>query len=242
MLAKLKEYFSREEQVPSEEFLWEACNACPYTPDISLLERYEAQCVFIADDLMSSFKNHSILRPFVIEEGGHAFTRDNFLMWKKSLGLESFPIPVVSKPSDTSIVHWMPKPARIKGELYLIHPQGFIELDKHRLNGVQFYRKRIRLVLPYQRVKQNAAVIGRDGKYLLSKTELALNNPEEAPVVLTERKYHNPSAWMYIGREEFWNDQFDAGWSGLTKVSMFRPKDVNIGTEYYHFTKYEQKE
>lgn len=219
--------------------LWEAQNEIQFSPDIAWLEQYQTQLVFVVDDLQSHFKNHSLMSDGLCAGLGHAFTRDPFLMWKKPLGLESFPIPIVPNANNTSIVRWYPKPAIIKGELYAIRPYAFLALDKHRANGVQFQRRRIRLNYPFHEVKKSDDPIFDPNKTALSRTELKLHQR----IFLSERWYANPSAWMYIGREDYWSNQFGESEydAKLKTVRTFAPKDRTLGPEFTQFTRYEIK-
>lgn len=201
-----------------------------YTPDKLWLEKHEWCLVFFYDD----GSRKSLLGEDAMFKGG-AFTKDhNFVMWKKRLGTESFPIPldgadrVYDGPGITSRPMWKMggnevRPGirgRIKGSLYAVRPKQFWNgLDKHYFNGLEFTRQRVRVLIPY-RVQQGH--MGVDHNEFVQEVR----------------------AWMYVGVKDYWHKQLDGGLM-FTPVGAFAPKNQysdgrRIGI-YYCYTRLEDE-
>ncbi len=238
MFETVKKMFLSKSDLPSAAFIHEANNECQYTPDIAYLERYEMQLIFVADDLKSPFPAHELIKRGMAVGLGRCFTRDQFLMWKKPLGLESFPIPIPAREDNVSPVNWWPKPAKIKGELYAIYPFAFKQLDAYRRNGVQFVRNRIRLSYAYREVKKLHLPKSLEA---VSKTELNMYYKDNPKVGISDILFHHPSAWMYSGREAYWDHQFgDTAYdSQLQPMKTYLPNNGGFVSEYYEFTRNE---
>lgn len=149
----------------------------PYTPDLPALEQRERHWVFICCDLKLRLP-----RDYMIErepDVSSAFTEKSFVMWKKKLGNQSYPIPLENTFDDPFGQH---PPLRIQGELYLLTPSQIILLDNLRLNGVEFERKRVKIIVPFRK--------GRLYKTFTKRVE----------------------AWMYIGRSSYWDELIDGGY------------------------------
>lgn len=160
-----------------------------HTPDLWKLEQFAFQNIFVSDDLMTGKKHHSIIKDAAYSgEPIHpvCYTFDKFTFFKKDLGEHSFPVSLPWDYRPTSHLRWPVVPARVKGELYTIRPKSFIELDKLRLNGVQFHRQRVRVVLPYREVRF-------DKKHILPN--------------ITDDYILTTTAWMYVGAPKYWDDQ-----------------------------------
>ena len=187
-----------------------------HTPDLWRLEQYELQLLFVCDEMQPSHTKNTKLQGGI--ELGTAYTEDNFQMYKKRLGKESFPIPM-EQNGDTSkdtIFTGLPK-TTIKGELFAIRPEQFISLDKYKENRLNFLRKRVSLYIPYREVSWN----------------------KEQGVVTSEEIVKSPvKAWMYVGNPEFWNGQWDNGYLFLP-VRTFSHKHPVKHLRYYSYTKLE---
>jgi Gamma-glutamyl cyclotransferase, AIG2-like len=160
------------------QLMREAYHETYFTPDMVTLEKYQFQLLFIYDRMMHNYPEHML-----IEEHGvqlpTAFSLPEFSLWKHELGLESYPVAIRTRHKEI-----LCPTARVKGELYAMRPYQFLELDKHRLNGVEFIRERVQLVVPYHSAR-NPGIQCLQGI----------------------------KAWMYVGNPDYWNDQLDGGFS-----------------------------
>lgn len=187
-------------KVPTGEWLQWASDFAKHTPDYCTLQEKEFHHIFVADDMKAGFPNRHLLGPHSVRRSV-AFSNDHFSFWKKNLGEKSFPVPILNvSPKNTVQFHpWAEQrgapPARIKGELWLIRPRAFIDLDNHRLNTIQFYRKRIFVAVPFQ-----------DQEFLKERDP---NSFSGRAITVTAEHIKGVWAWMYIGVPEYWGDQID---------------------------------
>lgn len=168
-----------------------------YTKDYLWLESKEWHLFFVCDDLMRRHSRHEKFMKEDTEYKAGAFTEsDEFSMWKKKVGTESFPIPLIGyrwsaptmveqKDETRTKISIMElnatRTGRIKGELYLVRPSVLVNLDKYRENGVQFTRKRTKILVPYR--------------------------PQEGSTTVNDEEFiHQVKAWMYIGELDYWQD------------------------------------
>lgn len=210
-----------------------------HTPDLSVLEQYEYQLLFVYDEMQKDHRVHSMIKEHSLHQSSLAscYTVPLFTMWKKNLGLASFPIPLDARGQD--IYHsWFeneddPKPkiegeiaakffaraARIKGELYAVRPYQIHEIDKYKQNREHFLRRRVKLILPYKQV-----VWTRE-------------RPEgyQKCIVVSPLRQTEVWAHMYVGVDKFWREELD---HRFTPVRTFVPKTRWLG-RYYDFSKLE---
>jgi hypothetical protein len=190
----------RKEVVHTVPLSWveRATRENPFTPDIQSLERYVDCLVFLYNEAMEGFRaNASVL--YGSQSIVPAYTLDsNLSLWNKNLGKAGFPIALSgikkcssSNLSSTKELHkqspWKlddVTPGRIKGELHLVTPVSIKRLDEYVLNGVQFERKRVRVLVPN----------------LLTK-------PDGSKV----QSVHVVRAFFYQGIRDYWYDQLDCG-------------------------------
>lgn len=107
---------------------------------------------------------------------------------------------------------------RIKGELHAIRPHLFWEvLDKKYFNGIEFRRERVKLIRPYHLQEKGVTI---DHNEFIAETR----------------------AHMYVGINEYWLDQIDAGYL-YSPVKTFSPKvklaDGHILGDYYCYSRLE---
>ena len=77
-------------------------------------------------------------------ELGTVFTKDKFALVKRTIGYDSYPIPMVESPFSAPELS-------VRGELRLIPTDKLIELDTERKNGVKFQRRIVTVTMPYRR-------------------------------------------------------------------------------------------
>jgi hypothetical protein len=214
--------------LPDPEWLWRVYEATKFTPDIARLEEYEWQLIFVADGLKKDHVHHHRLGerlPRMIP----AFTQKNFHFWQPQAPFID-PVPLEVPEGYTNMMPFFPPVAKIKGEVYAIRPQTFMDLDRMNQNGVEFFRRRIRLVVPYRKV-----VFLRDHNLdpsfgvqeLLSRSEYtgsSIKTSEELTCILR--------AWMYIGKPEFWDPMISAyDWG---PVEHYNSNKRRWAETYYH--------
>lgn len=178
--------------VPSEFDLEGYHYYAEYTPDIALLEQKMTHLLFVYDRMQERHSDHCLISEYCCPMG-KAFTKKNFVMFKRNRGIESYPVALEGSEE-------LPSKAPIKGELYLIQTPRFIELDTYKRNGVQFVRKRVALTFPHRIIKQTK---------------------EEQ--FLSELLYQDLWAFMYVGEPSFWRQVIDDERYIFKEVSTFKP-------------------
>lgn len=120
------------------------------TPDRLWLERHDWRLLFVYCEMMHSRRMYHMLQEDSINLC-KAFTEtDDWVMYKKKLGEETFPIAFKSD---------LGKPLRIKGEIHAVRPHLFWNLlDKRFLNGTEFRRERVKLWVPYHIKHQGVTI------------------------------------------------------------------------------------
>lgn len=161
-----------------------------YTPDNSKLEQYEFLLLFSPDETQRGYSHYSLIEDSVFE--CHAFTQKFYNYWQQRDG-QLIPL----EANAPAAVKYFPPSLRIKGELHAIRPYQFRELDAHKQNGIQYTRQRVKLLVPYRQVIISD-YYDEDGKELpvCLQGKKGVTGPEQIQVV---------KAWMYVGREEYWD-------------------------------------
>lgn len=227
MLGWLKNKVSPSFHQPDADWIANASQTCPHTPDLWWLERRKHQLLFVYGTQMRGHPQHEL----VMNHGAYAaatYTEGKFTLWKKQLGKESFPIAL--QGSGWRVPDWKKPPhSRVQGELYAIETAQLIELDKHYQNTLEFDRQRVPLVLPYRNLHRIP------GTELQRQIEESLGMEARDQVVTTETKTQLVNAWMYIGKPEYWDDQLSHFFSPVT---TYTPRVAWLG-DYASFTKEE---
>lgn len=209
--------------------------ATAFTPDFMWLERHEYVLLFVYDELMRNRRHYDELIGKDSLSLAAAFTYDRDLaLWKKKLGDETFPIPLLGADrvyrgagiTSKKLHKMVPDDlgpgllARIKGELHAVRPHAFWNgLDKHYLNGVEFQRQRVKVLVPY-RLQLDG--VGVDHNVYVQEVR----------------------CWMYIGIKDYWRNQLDGGMY-FTPVGAYFPrspvtKDGHVMGVYYAYTRLEE--
>ena len=195
---------------PTAEWLHEAVLGREFTPDLHILMRKSWHLTFLYDNVPNVGFNQHLGTEDDARCEMSAFTLGrNYSLWKKNLGIHSFPIALRNDMPPEK--YSKSPPARIRGDLYLVRPYQFIQLDTHARNGVEFTRKKVKVYVPYR--YSWSATLG------------------QMPFV--ERMFP-VEAWMYIGNPEFWEEQLDGGFQ-FQPVKMYRPNRP-WHKPYYSFT------
>lgn len=207
---------NREMDVSMRDTLW--------SPDLYMLEQYKWQLLFVPDEVQRGFPSYDMIAESVFR--GHAWTRHPFEFWLKELGDDSYPIPMETKNRVEAVSRYFPPPAKIKGEVHMIRPYQFAELDKYKLNGVKFFRRRIPLLFPYTQLLLKDNVDERNVPLPLAlRGKKGTKSPE---IIYIMR------AWMYIGVPEFWRPLLKLG-SNYSIVKHYESKSRSWARPYYQF-------
>jgi hypothetical protein len=198
-----------------------------HTPDASEIFQYKHMLLFVCDQ----HKSHMSCFPDTLKYGptlmdGCAdypivFTMQGFnMVYERSSGLV---VPIHSEKTS-----FLPQ-AKIKGQLHKVRPDLIQDLDIRYQNGVQFKRRRIKLLLPY-RAKLRGPWRTVDGKPL----PRALQGWRQKEFA---EKIHIVEAWMYIGRHKYWHDRMDGGFETLQCPIFFPNVEKSWLPRYYEYTK-----
>lgn len=227
MFNKMKKFLHDNFKFPSKAWTEEQNDIAYHTPDMWKLEMHENQLVFLYDEYMYGRSQHKVLTSFA-ERMGTAFSFDEYTMWnyQNTQGIT----PVVMK----SMYHINPA-RKVKGELYSLRPKYIRDLDILKQNGVQFRRKRIRVIVPS---KPEVWVKERDGmKRLFQDKKASTSSWFSLPL---ENRFFD--AWMYFGVDKYWTPKIDEDTDNtFQKPSVFSARNEALGTYVYFSHKDERK-
>lgn len=186
-----------------------------HTPDILVLEQFEKHLVFTPCDLRKGGNHHHFLKDAKPYDIG--YTRKKFVTYVKDLGKESFPIHLPANEGQ----RYSPKepPAlSVRGELWQVSPETLAEkLDNYKLNGVEFTRQMVEIKFPYR-----APYRSTDRDTWVTCT------------LYTNEMTYMLRAWMYIGIEEYWNEQIDNGYL-FKRCPSYTSRKKGYEGEIYEF-------
>lgn len=195
-----------------------------WTPDHLTLAQYASQYLFVVDNLKKTQHKHWFIKD-VAEKKAEAYTVDQFTSHNYNLGHETYSIPL-EYSGEKQILQPNSKmyapPSIISGELFLVSDHKVIEsLDKLKMNGVKFIRKRVEIQIPYRKTKW--------------VKDINKIPPELIPIdpgrATTGWFTHKMKAWMYVGVKDHWESLFDNGFY-FSPTPLAKP---NSGwTEHYY--------
>lgn len=197
-----------------------------FTPDISVLEEYEWQLYFAPDETKKDHLKHHLVGD-EREYKFPAFTQQKYNYWNHAAPFLP-PIPMRSE-TPVNLMPYYPPIAMIKGEVYAIRPQRFLELDRYKQNGVEYQRERIRLVVPYRKVlwlKDHNLDPSFGVQELFNRSAYAGSS-----VKTSEERVAIIRAWMYIGKPQFWDPLISA--YDYSSVEVFNAKNRRWCDQYY---------
>jgi len=184
-----------------------------FTPDVYYLEMFRRHWVFIYDTRMSIHNGPGL-------EGtneGVAWTKRDYVLHKKELGKDSYPIALRSSRV-VDIPPWRdPSPGdpfKIKGELWLLTTDQLFELDKEKENGQAFLRKRISVLAP-DRPKRTF--------------QPSQNYPFSDEPVIKEIR-----AWCYEGNPDIWRPLITEG-QLFRAAKIYRPNTQRPDIPFYYY-------
>ena len=177
--------------------------AVEYTPDMWRLNRYEWQRLFVPDEMQRGFYRY----PLIQEDSffrARGFTEESYVMYKKKLGEATYAITLPGPVFNDPIAH-------IGGQVHYVRPHVFKELDRLKLNGLHFERKRVSILVPFREQVTNRTA--------------------------GHERVRRANAWMYVGIPDYWVPQLDGGYL-FDRVKKFNCKSKFV-SDYYLFSKLE---
>lgn len=211
----------------AQAMLTQALEDTKFTPDVSTLEEYEWQLYFAPDETKKDHLKHDLIgsdRQYKFP----GFTQQNYHYWAHAAPFLP-PIPLVPA-APVNLLPFFPPVAKIKGEVYAIRPQRFLELDKYKQNGVEYQRQRIRLIVPYRKVlwlKDHNLDPSFGVQDVFSRSRYTGNSTKTSEEYVAIIR-----AWMYIGKPEFWDPLISA--YDYTSVETFYAKSRRWCEQYYN--------
>lgn len=202
-----------------------------YTPDLGWLEQFEYQLLFCPDETQRALPSYT----FIADDSAfvaNCYTQKTYDYWEQRVGNLRMGIPLPA--SNCTVGTLFPRSRKIKGELHVVRPKAFIELDDYKQNTHMFIRKRVNVLLPHKPLLNRNVSLRDNGKEL----PLALQGRK---IMLGAERVYIIRAWMYVANPNYWDDLLDAGWSGFKHVHQFQSKRQWLG-EYSYFTKHEFKD
>lgn len=184
-----------------------------YTPDIQELETRGFQLLFVMGELMVGHRKHDELLNQHSACLSAGFTVHDYVCVLHKLGQVGYPITL-----EESIRGF--RRTRVKGELFAVRSSQFISIDNYKLNGVEFNRKRIKVVVPYQEVLQGVG----------------------ETTILPHQQMEVVDAWAYLGNYSYFHNFLDAGYE-FVPVNIYKYEGINdtwLG-EFAYFSEEEYK-
>lgn len=215
-----------------------------YTPDMPLLERYERQLLFVADEWMRDRRQNFVLDNEGAIRHGRAFTFKQF-------SYRTFNGAGVYAPDHINVALPSTDGFPISGEVVDISPYSFLRLDKLKKNTVELVRQRVILAMPYRDgpiVFENTTEErgrGQLRRLAGAATDFAIDHvtgkfPHGHPLAgkkcwLGTEKIAYIKAWMYVGVKEYWK-RFSNQPFLFSDIPTFKPKKNKWWlTRYYRY-------
>ncbi len=177
-----------------------------YTPDFPHLVQSAWQPLFVYDEMQETYPYQHLLVGY--KQKQVAFTLKKFAVWKKDLGRETIAIALNKEYINTPKAPLAP----VKGTLYLLPPESFKAIDKHKLNTVQCQRILTNVVVPSRRMDEKETTLSKK-----------------------VRNYMYP-AWIHVGIDEFWDKNLSS--YSHSPVNKYKANDL-LFKEYYEFSRLE---
>lgn len=214
--------------------VWEqfANHRVRHTPDAAKLFANKTWRLFVCDGHQSKHEHF----PQMLKHGptlfpGYSnyptvFTMKGFSMFYDHPSKQVVPLYT---ENDGSTSDFLFPCAKIKGQLHLVTPDLIHSLDIVYQNGVQFRRRRVKLLLPYYQklTGPNRTLNGKPLPRALQGWR-GKTSPERICVV---------DAYMYVGVQKFWNDKLDGGYDTLQCPIQFPNVEKNWLPRYYEYTR-----
>lgn len=180
---------------PDAQWLLSAEYETRRTPDVVELSLSEYRLLFVVDDMKVDFEKYKEIAEYSAPVT-RAFTQSPFQFFCRTIGEEKTYIPL-EKPEDSLRA----VSCKISGELHAVKSTHLFKLDILKDNGVQFIRKRIKVLVPSREMPM-AEYRELQGKRLPP----ALLGKKG---VLSPERVDIKDAFMYVGNPEYWNVLID---------------------------------
>lgn len=208
-----------------------------FTPDIAKLEQLQRKYLFVCDDWMSDRKNSQILTELddYRLEAKHVFTQQPYRFYNfTGYGMDC---PV--------FLPGLNDPHKIKGELVSFHPRGTLLLDRLRMNGIQFHRRPIHVIIPYREeivfentLEDKASVTFMPNGVVIQHGKF----PDGHPLAGLKR-WVSEEHWKiglvdaYIGHWKYWALPYRTNICAFNEVPRFQPKQEKrwLKSDYYKY-------
>lgn len=211
-------------------------NQSRLTPDISKLEQYPKQLIFVTDSWMRGREQSFVLR----DEPGCEFHYSGYT-WDKYIfriydGFEAQRLPII-----------LPSPAdghSICGEVWSIPPTLFLKLDKLRGNRLQYFRRRVVIQIPWRdgpivfenTLEDKASLTYYPSGLVVAEGKFPRNHP-----LAGKKCWYGPEqiirvrAWMYIAWPR-WGRVLQKNPAQFHDVPLFKPKrERSWISDYYKY-------
>lgn len=208
--------------LPTHDEMAEHLKVLKYSPDAALLSQYKGWHLFCYSREQIGHPDYQLISDAT--HIGTAYSLREFSGWRKIVGHGSYAIaldnnaPIFDDTQEEYVrLGWEPMMRayknKIKGEIHFVTPDTITALDSLLENGVAFERRRVTLQLPYRFLYEAA-----DGSRHVSfrRTEIIV-------------------AWMYIGKNDYWNPLLDNGFL-FKPMKLFQPNDPDM-SRFYSFDK-----
>ena len=190
-----------------------------FTPDLWELEQRAANLIFIYNECQQGqYQHEPLCNSYECTfKGDDVYTTDKFVLYKKNLGLETFPIAFKThfnqQHGQFNYISnsLLGRTAPIKGEVYAMSAHCIKMLDNYLLNTVQFNRQRVKVSVPFRPNNKLEPYLRR-------------NN-------LGGIMQETVECFMYIGRYDFFKDQLDGNKILFSPVKLYN----GSGEAYYYF-------
>lgn len=216
----LKNFFQTKSK-PLLDKGWVQSTHLPNTADIALLEMKSSHLVFIVDDLKRQFYHHPLLgeNKKFLDRG---YTQRNFVYYKVLTEDDHIKyVPFMATPADRLAPH-----RKILGQIYLVDLDTLTQLDIHYANGLEYIRKRVKIIRPYKE------------KYIYKSPDGSALPPALQGEKISFEKVQIVDMWMYLGIREVWDDL--EGYR-FTPVEIYPYLGMNDRSkwlkEFYHLPK-----
>lgn len=236
LIDKIKRLFVKDQPVrltrPDHDWFARNSEHSEYTPDLHKLEQHEFQNVFI-------YGQHKRGLPYNEFLGGiwraTAYTEDRFTLWNDRFTADVIngpdgPVTPVADQTALALpsAFFNAPERRIQGEIFSLNVKEIMELDKHMMNGVEFNRERVTLILPY-----------REKRFFKEREHANQFNGKDTgrSIAMTHVLESTQRAWMYIGNLDYWKPRLDGGYR-FTLCRAFKRKTPGQ-EDYYNYTELE---
>lgn len=209
-------------KLPEKAWFDFARMAAKYTPDIAVLEQHSWQLYFACDETQIGHLKHNLVGEHEYKLSG--FTQQSFNYWAHQAPF--LPAIPMEATGYKNVMPGYPDIAKIKGQVLAVRPQAFLTLDEYKENGVQYLRKKVRIIVPYRALRK-----------ITDHPGLPTNDIEfmKDGLGLTFERMCIIRAWMYVGVPAFWDSQISA--FDYTSVQTYNAKNRPWCKTYYQLRK-----